>query len=99
MVDRDAGGIKRECVTVAAMPISARQCHRLIVDDRSFDPVAIAKTARDVLGENPQLTLLDVEVALRDARCWAFVIAAPGGFEVVGGVLAHRARLAALDRS
>jgi hypothetical protein len=40
------------------MPISARQRHRLIVADRSFDPVAIATSVRDVLGENPAISLL-----------------------------------------
>jgi hypothetical protein len=98
--DRDAAARKPDRAMFATMPISARQRHRLIVADRSFDCAAIATAVRDVLGDNPALSLFDVEVALRDARCWAFLIAAPGaGFDVAGGVLAHRARLSGLDRS
>ncbi|MET4086670.1 helix-turn-helix transcriptional regulator [Bradyrhizobium sp. S3.5.5] len=82
------------------MPISPKQRRRLIVADRSFDPAAIAAAVRAVLAENPALSLLDAESALRDAAAWSFLIAAPGGtFEVAAGVLPHRARLAALDRS
>jgi DNA-binding CsgD family transcriptional regulator len=81
------------------MSISPTQRRRLIVADRSFDPAAIATVVASVLAENPALSLLDAEVAFRDARCAAYLLALGPGFEVIVGIRACLIRLAALDRS
>jgi hypothetical protein len=80
------------------MPLTKQQCYRLLLADRKYDAAATAAAITAVLAENPAATLLDCEMALRDAAAWAFVVGLPNGqFDVVGGVLAMRGRLAALS--
>ena len=42
------------------------------------------------------MVLLDIETALREASCSAYIVATPMAFEVVVGVGLARARLAAI---
>lgn len=79
------------------MPLSRRQKQQLLLADRGYDASAVMAAIAALTRENDTATLLDCEMALRDAAAWSFLVAVPGAeFEVLGGTLAMCGRLAGL---
>jgi len=77
------------------MPITARQTYDLLLADRTRDPALVAAMVQEVLADNPTATLLDCEMAFRDAAAHSYVVADVEGYRIVIGVQAQRAALQA----
>jgi len=67
----------------------------VLLADRSKDAVAIADTIAAVMAANPEVTLLDCEMALRAAAGSGYLIGTGNGCKIVIGMPAW---IAALDR-
>jgi hypothetical protein len=78
------------------MPLTVSQRRDLVMADRSLDAAVVGRTVRDLLAANPDVTLYDCELALRDAAAHSYLIHNPnGGYIVVVGVQAWREALQA----
>jgi len=67
--------------------------HALLIADRTLDVEQVRLAVVYVLTSNPGATLLDCEMALRDAAAHSYLIGTPDGFRVVIGMMAWRIAL------
>ena len=74
--------------------ITARQRHQLLLADRTRDAGWISAAIEHVLASDPSVTLLDIELALRDGGAYSYVIACQG--KMVQVVLGMKDWLAAI---
>jgi hypothetical protein len=74
--------------------LDPKQCHKLLMADRTRDVTWITAAIEHLLVANPDVSLFDVETAFRDGACAAYVIATNERFEVALGMLAWRVALA-----
>jgi hypothetical protein len=78
--------------------ISDELRHQLEVGDRTRDVDVMAALVDSILAENPELTPLDIEMALRDAGCQSYLVAHDDqGISIVLGMPAWRTVLADAD--
>ena len=66
--------------------ITAKQRHQLEVADRTRDIDVIRIIVDDMLVEHPEVTPIEVETALRDARAQTYLIVNDGEISVVLGM-------------
>ena len=68
----------------AAMPLTPKQRHQLLLADRTRSGGWISAVIEHMLAADPAITPLDVEAALRDGAAHSYLIAGPGkSFRVV----------------
>ncbi len=77
------------------MPLDPKQRHKLLMADRTGDAAWITAAIEHLMGADPKVTLADIETALRDAAAHSYVIGCPDKFEVVIGMPAMLAAVAA----
>jgi hypothetical protein len=70
------------------MPLDPKQCHKLLMADRTGDVVWIAAAIERLLASDPDIDLFEIEAAFREAAVHSYLIATAEGFEVVVGVQA-----------
>ena len=81
------------------MPLDPKQRHQLLMADRTGDPAWIAATIDRLLASDPDVDLLEIEAAIREAAARSYLIADGAGFCVLIGVQAWIAELDRLGRS
>jgi hypothetical protein len=76
--------------------ITPEQRHELLLADRTLDVDQVRTAIENVMGENPDATLLDCEMALRDAAAHSYLVMSLDGvtLHIVLGMQAWRAALA-----
>ena len=77
------------------MSLSPKQRHALLAADRTRDVRVVAAIIADVLAANPDVNLFDVETAFRDGACATYLVVTADRFEVVIGMPAMLAAVAA----
>lgn len=75
--------------------LTPKQRHQLLLADRAHHAGVIRRAIAEVLAANPDASLLDVELALRDGAAQAYLIASGGGLSIVFGFPAGRSALVA----
>ena len=68
--------------------LDPKERRRLLLADRTKDAVWIAATIETLTAKDPDVTLADIEAALRDAAAHIYFIACQGKFPIVVGVQA-----------
>lgn len=58
--------------------ITAKQRHQLLLADRTRDATWITAAVEHLLATDPTVTLLDIELALRDGGAYSYLIACQG---------------------
>jgi len=69
------------------------QRHALLLADRTLDLDEVHEAVSYVLSVNPNATLMDCEMAFRDAAAHSYLISTGDGFRVVIGMFAWRVAL------
>jgi hypothetical protein len=81
------------------MPLSSTQRHQLLLADRSHDTAAIAAAIEVALRDNPNASLLEIEMAFRDSASTTYLVLTTERLEIVFGMPALLAALAAAGMS
>ena len=66
--------------------LRADQRHALLLADRSHDAGLIRETINRVLNDNASVTLLDCEMAFRDAAASTYLVAGEAGLMICGSM-------------
>ena len=74
------------------LPLSSTQRHQLLLADRSHDTAAIAAAIEVALRDNPNASLLEIEMAFRDSASTTYLVLTTERLEIVFGMPAMLGR-------